>query len=322
MDASVNASPVNVAEPVGNVAALAARPVRVIGVPSSLGGRMRGPEQGPDALRAAGLLAVAADAGRVMTDEGNVCEIEPHTVEDGQSRCRHLARVGEISEALAAATLAALREGAFPLVLGGDHSLSIGSIAGAGEYCRELHLRLGVLWIDAHPDLNTPETTPSGNIHGMVLGAAFGLWQSSLSTVGGNPDFVPAQLAYAGLRSIDPGEQEAIEHLAIYAYSTARIKELGTEELLRQLRLGPLSGIDYLHVSLDLDAADPAIAPGVSTPEPDGLSEREVAALLAWASLHPGFRSMDIAELNPERDIDGRTAAFALRMARVALETQ
>jgi arginase len=224
-----------------------------------------------------------------------------------------------INERLAGAALDTLQRGAFPLVVGGDHTFSIGSIAAAGHYCHENALCLGVLWIDAHPDLNTPETTPSGNIHGMVLGAALGLWPSPLSQVGGNPDFVAAQLAYAGLRSIDPGEQAAIERLAIYAYSATQIHELGTSELLRQLGLGPLSGIDYLHVSLDLDAADPSIAPGVSTPEPDGLSEDEITAILAWASRHPGFRSMDIAELNPLRDIDGRTAALAVRLARVAL---
>lgn len=281
---------------------------------------MQGPELGPAALREAGLLQAVQHSGREAADGGDVVPWAAHVEEPGPSRCRRLDEVQAQAAQIAAAALDVLCAGGFPLVLGGDHTLAIGSIAAAGQYCRERGLRLGVLWIDAHPDLNTPDTTPSGNIHGMVLGAALALWPSPLAAVGANPDFSAAQLAYAGLRSIDPGEQAAIEQLAIYAYSARRIHDLGAAELLRQLQLGPLSGIDFLHVSLDLDAADPSIAPGVSTPEPDGLTEAEISALLQWAGQHSGFRSMDIAELNPLRDINGMTAALGVRMARLALE--
>lgn len=301
------------------LAALAQRPVSILGVPASIGGRMGGSELGPQAIREAGLARALGHFEREPRDLGDVVALQAFVPDPSDSRCRHLPEVRAINETIAGRTLAQLREGNFALALGGDHTMSIGTIAAAGEYCKDRGLRLGVLWIDAHPDLNTPDTTPSGNIHGMVLGAAFGLWPSTLAEIGGSPDFQPHQLAYAGIRSIDPGEQAAIERLGIYAYSAQRIHELGIGELLRQLALGPLSGIDYLHVSLDLDSADPSVAPGVSTPEPNGLSEPEVAALLAWARQHDGFRSMDIAELNPARDEAGRTADFAVRMAQVAL---
>ncbi len=286
--------------------------VRLIGFPMDLGAGRRGVDMGPSALRIAGVSEKLTSLGYLVKDAG---DIDVPTAEESELANPHLRYLSEISSAcqtLATEVEAALNHDEFPLVLGGDHSMAIGTIAGIANHCKKHKKRFGVIWIDAHADINTPETSPSGNIHGMPVAVSLGLGAPELTQVGGDfTTLAPHQIAMIGLRSVDPGESLLIKKLKIEAYTMTDLDKLGTHRVIAKLLNSMRAKVDHLHVSFDLDSVDPSVAGGVGTPVPGGLSYRE-AHLIMEAIADTGYMSsFEIAEVNPILDNKNASAEFA-----------
>ena len=273
-----------------------------------LGAGRRGVDMGPSALRLARLARGLSDLGHRVTDLGNVEVPVPEAVPNPNSL--------HYADAIAAACsatyerLRGLEEGTFVISLGGDHSVSMGTVPGvaAGR-------RTGVLWIDAHADLNTPDTSPSGNIHGMPLAHLLGLGDDRLTGVwGGGAVLDPSDLVFVGLRSLDAGERDLIHQRGIAAYTMKEIDQRGIARVAAEV-LERLEGVERLHVSFDADALDPDLAPGVGTPVPGGLSYREAHLLMELMSDSGRPTSLDLVEVNPILDVQNRSAAIMVEMA-------
>ncbi|NQW28905.1 MAG: arginase [Ignavibacteria bacterium] len=286
--------------------------VRVIGFPIDLGAERRGVDMGPSALRIADVDLKLRKLGYNVVDEGDIPirNIEVQELQD--VKLKYLPEVAEMSTVLCAHVKKVLDEGDFPLILGGDHSMSVGSLAGIGAHCKEQGKTLGVIWIDAHADMNTAESTPSGNIHGMPLAVAMGYGHPSLTSIGG--DFAkldPRNLAIVGLRSIDPGERVLIKELGVAAYTMFDIDRLGMYEIATRVLDDMSRSVDHLHISFDVDGVDPRVAPGVGTPIPGGLTYRETHLFMEMISQIEAYSSLEIAEVNPILDDRNQTALFA-----------
>mgnify|MGYP000940292703 CR=1 FL=1 len=288
------------------------REVHVIGVPMDLGAARRGVDMGPSALRLAQLERTLEELGYAVTDLGNVEVAVPESYASGR------AGVGDplFADVIAAACRAAagaLRgrpEGAFAIALGGDHSVSMGTVPGAAAG-REL----GVLWVDAHADVNTPETSPSGNVHGMPVAHLLGLGDERFTSLwAGRPALAPRDVVYIGLRSVDPPEREALRRLGVAAYTMSDVDRRGIAEITVEA-LDRLSHVDRLHVSFDADVLDPTVAPGVGTPVPGGLTYREAHLLMEMLAESGRVVSLDLVEVNPILDVANRTAATLVEMA-------
>jgi len=278
--------------------------VSVFSVPFDRGAARRGAAQGPEALFRAGLARKLEALGVQYTAER--LAPPPHakgTARDG--RLKNLPEVIAVSEALAARVHAAAEAGHFPLVLGGDHSLAIGTLAGLTRHYR----RLGVIWVDAHSDLNTPDTTPSGNIHGMSLAVGLGKGDARLTAISGDGSSIsPEHVVLIGARSLDQGERELIRREGITCYTMQDIDRLGMFRVMEEAIRIASSGTDGVHLSFDIDSVDPSIAPGTGTPVPGGLSYRE--AHLALETLHEAgiLSSAEFVENNPLLDSGQRTS--------------
>ncbi len=285
--------------------------VAVIGVPLDLGAGRRGVDMGPSAIRYARLHEELSALGHEVVDLGDL-EVPlletlsrpepprpPYHLEEIAAVCRRLFR-----------RLATLDEEVFPLVLGGDHSLAVGSVPGAAR-----GQRVGVIWVDAHGDFNTPETSPSGNVHGMPLAALLGLGDPRLVGVGGEgPKLRPEDVVLVGVRSLDPGERALLRAHRVPVYTMTEVDRLGVaaiaEAIVERFR-------DYprVHLSLDADVLDPELAPGVGTPVPGGLSYREAHLLMELLSQAGVVTSLDLVEVNPILDRRNRTAEIAVELA-------
>jgi arginase len=207
----------------------------------------------------------------------------------------------------------------FPLVLGGDHSIAVGSIAGAASFSRQRRKKLGVLWIDAHGDINTPTTSPSGNIHGMPLAAALGLGPKELSGIGGSLRKVdPQNVAIVGLRSLDAGEKRHIAQTGVNVYTMMDVDRQGIHRVMKKALAKVTHDTDFVHVSLDLDAVDPTVAPGVGTPVKGGLDYREAHLIMELISESRVMTSMEIVEANPILDTKNASAEFAVELVQSA----
>ncbi|WP_117237280.1 arginase [Thermus sediminis] len=276
--------------------------VAVVGVPMDLGAGRRGVDMGPSALRYARLLEGIEALGFAVEDLGNVRVPLAETL-----RGRKGPYLEEVRQAALELKerLKALPEGVFPIVLGGDHSLSMGSVSGV------VQRRLGVVWVDAHADFNTPETSPSGNVHGMPLAVLTGLGHARLTEAFRAVD--PEDVVLIGVRSVDPGEARLLEELGVRVYTMHEVDRLGmariAEEVLERLSDLPL------HVSLDADALDPTLAPGVGTPVPGGLTYREAHLLMEILALSGRVQSLDLVEVNPILDERNRTAEMMVGLA-------
>jgi arginase len=286
--------------------------VRLIGFPMDLGAGRRGVDMGPSALRIAGVADKLRALGYTVLDSGDI-EIRPAEVQEvTNSRLRYLPEITHACTLLAAEVEASLEREEFPLVLGGDHSMAIGTIAGLAAHCKKHGKRLGVIWIDAHADINVPETSPSGNIHGMPVAVSLGMGAPELTSIGGN--FVklqPHQLVYIGLRSIDSGERALIRKLKIEAHTMSDLDKHGVHRLIMKAVASLRAKVDHLHVSFDLDSVDPMVASGVGTPVPGGLTYRE-AHLIMEAIADTGYMaSMEVAEVNPILDVRNSSAEIA-----------
>jgi arginase len=284
----------------------------LLGIPIESGAGQPGALMGPSALRTAGLPSVLAELGWTVADHGDLAPPKPTPsglVGTAAQRCRNADTIAAWTRLIHAQAFSLAKSGSVPIFLGGDHSLSMGTVSGIARHCQAAGRRLVVLWLDAHADFNTPATTPSGNMHGMSL--AFACGEPSLLPLLGDLPFVPlppSDLHLFGLRSIDTGEREALAARGVNRTDMRMIDEFGVSALLRRF-LATIGGTDtHLHVSLDVDFLDPALAPGVGTTVPGGATFRE--AHLIMELLHDSFLvgSLDLVELNPFLDERGRSA--------------
>jgi arginase len=291
------------------------RPVAVIGAPLDLGQDRRGVDMGPSAIRYAGLDSRLADLGRPVTDWGNVESAVAEAAEQGESNARFLMPVMRTCERIAALVRRAAEAGEVPVVLGGDHSVALGSIGGLAS----LYGPGGVIWIDAHGDLNTPETTPSGNVHGMVLAAVLGLGGPAFeSSAWPLPAVEPQRVALVGVRSLDAGERERVKELGVKVFTMSDVDRLGVERAIRE-SLTHIAGPGFVHVSLDMDAVDPEVAPGVGTPVRGGLNYREAHLALELVAESGLLTALDVVEVNPVFDRQNETAQLAVELVASAL---
>ena len=296
------------------------RPVQLIGAPTDFGADRRGVDMGPSAIRYAGLAERLEAADVACTDGGNVAVpvVEEVKEPSGPGRVRYLEETKTVTGRLKARVADAIAEGRLPLVLGGDHSVAIGSISGSAQAAD-----VGVLWFDAHGDYNTPETTPSGNVHGMPVAALLGKGGFADHEWAHADGLQESNVAWVGLRDVDDAEGEAIRDSDAAAFTMADIDERGIAAVVEEALDAIGDSVDGLHVSLDLDWLDPHEAPGVGTPVRGGVTYREAhAALETMAERAAGdvpLRSMDLVEVNPSLDSGNETARLAVELAASAL---
>jgi arginase len=291
------------------------RKVAVIGATLDLGAGRRGVDMGPSAIRYAGLAARLGGLGYEYVDLGNVETAVAEATDAGDEHARFLPQIKETSERVAQLVWRAARDGFFPVVLGGDHSVSLGTLSGL----REEHGPGGAIWIDAHGDLNSPETSPTGNVHGMVLAAALGLAGDRFTGEGWSlPALEPGRVALVGVRALDEGERELLRELDAKVFTMSDVDRLGVERAIREA-LTHVAGPGFVHVSLDMDAIDPDVAPGVGTPVRGGLSYREAHLAMELVAESGLASSLDVVEVNPVLDRENETGKLAVELVASAL---
>lgn len=294
---------------------MTAREVAIIGAALDLGQSRRGVDMGPSALRYAGLEERLASLGFQVRDHGNVETAVPEATALRDERARFLPEIIATCERIAAKVLDEARRGAIPLVLGGDHSVALGTLGGLAA----AHGPGGVLWIDAHADLNTPETSPTGNVHGMPLAAALGLAGEGFeSRVWPLPSVDPERVVLVGTRQLDDGERRLLREAGVRVFTMSEIDRIGIERALREA-LARVAGARFVHVSLDMDALDPEIAPGVGTPVRGGLTYREAHLALELVAESGLAGSLEVVEVNPVLDRTNTTALTAVELVASAL---
>lgn len=289
------------------------QPVAVIGAGLDLGAGRRGVDMGPSAIRYAGLDERVAQLGRRVEDWGDVETAVLEATEVVDERMRYLPQIKATCERIAALVARASEEDYLPLVLGGDHSVALGSLGGMAR----AHGPGGVLWLDAHGDLNRPETSPSGNVHGMPLAATLGVAGPEFES---NEYPLPAvdRVALVGVRSLDPGERELLAELDACVFTMSDLDRQGVEPAIREA-LEHVTGAGFVHVSLDMDVLDPDVAPGVSTPVRGGLSYREAHLALELVAEAGVLSSLEVVEVNPILDRENETAQLAVELVASAL---
>ena len=297
------------------------RDVHIIGVPLDLGSGRRGVDMGPSAFRIAGLDEQLTALGRSVVDRGDLRTPIPETQDRRDERKKYIHDIATVCEQLYRTSLISLEQGALPLVLGGDHSLAAGSVAAAAQWARTTRaLPIGLLWIDAHADMNTPATSPSGNVHGMPLAALLGPEPSELAQIGGwSPKVMPGQTVLIGVRNLDDREKAAVREAGVRVFTMKDIDRHGIASIAEQAVSLAGAGTAGIHVSFDLDACDPMIAPGVGTPVRGGLNYREAHMLMEIVADSDLLTSLDMVEVNPILDIQNMTAQFGMELVLSAL---
>jgi arginase len=295
-------------------------PVHIIGVPLDLGGNRRGVDMGPSAFRIAGIGEKISALNRSVVDKGDlptaIPEIHPH----GDQRKKFIDEIARVCEQLHQVTLGSLQAGAIPLVLGGDHSLAAGSVTASAAYADIRNLPLGLLWIDAHGDMNTPATTLTGNVHGMGLAALLGPEPAELARVGGVfPAVLPQHTVLVGVRNLDERERVLVKNSGVHVFTMKDIDTLGVAAVAHKALAVVTDGTGGIHVSLDLDVCDPSIAPGVGTPVKGGLNYREAHLLMELIAESGQLAALDLVEVNPTLDLRNVTAELGCELALSAL---
>jgi arginase len=299
----------------GVSAAQDGQPVAVIGAALDLGQGRRGVDMGPSAIRYAGLDARLRELGRTCVDWGNVGTAVPEAVAVEDERARYLPEIKATCAHIADLVVRALERGFLPLVLGGDHTVALGTLGGLAR----VHGPGGVLWIDAHGDLNTPQTSPSGNVHGMALAASLGISGPEFESDAWKlPTIERRRVALVGVRALDPAERELLRQLDARVYTMSDIDRIGVEPAVRE-SLAHIAGPGFVHVSLDMDAIDPEVAPGVGTPVRGGLSYREGHLALELVAESGLMGSLEVVEVNPILDRENGTAKLAVELTASAL---
>ena len=294
--------------------------VRLIGAPTDVGASMRGASMGPEALRVAGIAAAIAGQGLVVEDAGNITgPVNPDIqLAPGMGGYRHLDEAIAWNGLVYDAMSAALSDGRLPVLMGGDHSLAIGSISAVSRHCRAAGRKLRVLWLDAHADCNTAEITPSGNIHGMPVACLFGIGPAPLVGMGGGGVALKAdELCQIGIRSVDPDEKALVRRIGHRVYDMRRIDEIGMRAVL-EAALADIDEDTHLHLSFDVDFLDPDLAPGVGTAVRGGPGYREAQLCMEMVADSGQLGSMDLVELNPARDIRNTTAELMVELVASA----
>ncbi|MFM8344882.1 MAG: arginase [Betaproteobacteria bacterium] len=286
----------------------------LIGAPTDVGASTRGASMGPEALRVAGLEPALRARGLSVRDMGNL-QGPANPWQPAHGGYRHLPQVLAWNQALHAAVAQTLEAGSLPIVLGGDHCLGMGSISAVARHCRQQGRKLRVLWLDAHADFNTPDLTPSGNLHGMPMAVLCGHGPAELVGLGGfsaqDPALRPRWVRQIGIRSVDPGEKHFVHEQGLEVFDMRFIDEMGMRHAM-ELALATLDENTHLHVSFDVDFLDPEIAPGVATTVPGGPTYREAQLCMEMIADTGRLASLDIMELNPALDVRNKTAVLAV----------
>ena len=296
------------------------KPVHIIGVPLDLGGGRRGVDMGPSAFRIAGLGDQIAALGRTVVDRGNVQAPLRELHHEADNRKKYIDEIAGVCRRLYETCLTSLDDGALPLVLGGDHSLAAGSVAASATHIRRTTgVPLGLIWIDAHGDMNTPATSTTGNVHGMPLAALLGQEPAELSSIGQTPSVSPEHTVLVGIRNIDEEEKEQIRAAGIHAFTMKDIDRSGIAVIAERAIAIASSGTGGIHVSFDLDVCDPTYAPGVGTPVKGGFDYREAHMIMELVADSQRLVALDLVEVNPTLDVRNTTAEFATELALSAL---
>jgi arginase len=296
------------------------RPVHIIGVLLDLGGNRRGVDMGPSALRIAGLGERLTALGIPVVDEGDLVAPIPETKSFGDPGKKYIREIARVCEKLYKTSLASLDKGGFPLVLGGDHSLAAGSVAATAEFLRRDGKEAGLIWVDAHGDMNTPASSGSGNVHGMPLASLLGPEPPELSRIGGfTPKVRPDHTVLIGIRNLDEREKEIVRTSGVHVFTMKDIDRSGIASVAEQALAIAGGGTGGVHVSFDLDVCDPTIAPGVGTPVKGGLDYREAHMLMEMVADSGLLRALDLVEVNPILDDRNTTAILGTELALSAL---
>ena len=287
--------------------------VRLVGVPMDLGAGRRGVDMGPSAIRLAGLSQGLRNLGFAVEDDGDVGVPAPETRDPGDRNARYLEPIYHVCNRLRLRVRRSLEQSEVPVVLGGDHSIAIGTVAGVSEYFRGRGQSIGLIWIDAHADMNTPESSPSGNIHGMPLATLLGLGHPRLVEIGGfSPKVKKENVALIGIRDIDAAERDIVVKSGIHVYTMRDVDERGMRAIMQEAIGYASDGTGGFHVSFDLDGMDPRDVPGTGTPVKGGISWREANLIMEMVSDTERMTSLEITELNPILDVKNQSGEVAV----------
>ena len=297
--------------------------VQIIGVPLDLGASRRGTDAGPSALRVAGLRAALSKMGHELTLDVDIPVPQMETQEyraDAQSSARYKKEILKVCTDLAQTTYAALEEGYFPLIIGGDHSVAMGSVSASSHFYRQQAQEIGLLWFDAHGDMNTPESSPSGNIHGMPLAHLLGKGdQDLINILAPGAKVKPENVVLIGIRDIDANEQQIIRDAGIHVFTMRDIDERGMAAVSREAISLVTNGTAGFHLSFDLDGCDPSVIPGTGTTVQGGVNYREAHLLLELCAESEKMLAMDVVELNPFLDLENISAERTVLLIKSAL---
>ena len=298
-----------------------ARLVHILGVPLDLGGGRRGVDMGPSAVRIAGLGERLTAMGCQVVDRGDLPAPIPETREARDPRKRYIREIARVCQRVYQQTAQSLAEGALPIVIGGDHSVAAGSVGASADVAAAAGGEVGVLWIDAHGDMNTPATTTSGNVHGMPLAALVGSEPSELARLGAgrSPKVRADRVVLIGIRNLDDAEKGRIKDSGIHTFTMKDIDRHGIAAVMEQALAIATTGTSALHVSFDLDVCDPSIAPGVGTPVKGGLDYREAHMVMEMIADSGRLTALDLVEINPILDAQNQTAILGTELALSAL---
>jgi len=293
--------------------------VHIIGVPLDLGGNRRGTDMGPSAFRIAGIANQIAKLGITVGDKGNISSPIAEEKGSGDPRKKYVKDIARVCRHLYQTSLASFADGAMPIVLGGDHSLGAGSVAAAATHARKGGKPIGLIWVDAHADMNNPKSSESGNVHGMPLAALLGAEPAELHLVPNRPAVLPKHTVLVGTRNLDETEKKIVRASKVHVFTMKDIDTLGITQVMKRAIAIASKGTGGFHVSYDLDVCDPTVAPGVGTAVKGGLSYREAHVVMEMVAESGKMTSLDLVEVNPTLDIRNTTAELGTELALSAL---
>lgn len=294
--------------------------IRIIGVPMDLGASRRGVDMGPSALRVAGLQARIKQLGYQVEDIGNISVKQPEEMSYGEKRAKYLAEIADACKDLGNMVEKTLEENQVPIVLGGDHSIAAGSLSGVASHFKKKDKRIGLIWLDAHGDINTPESSPSGNVHGMPLAAAMGYGAAELvELLEFKPKVEPQNISMVGIRELDSAEKKLAKKSGVHVFTMRDIDERGMREVMSDALKYAMDDTGGIAVSLDMDFVDPSDAPGVGTPVRGGATYREAHLAMEMIADTEAMASLEIVEINPVIDEHNRTALLGVELVLSAL---
>jgi arginase len=292
-----------------------AQKIRIIGVPMDLGASRRGVDMGPSALRVAGLQARIKQLGHQVEDIGNISVKQPEEMSYGEKRAKYLAEIADACKDLGAIVEKSLEESMLPVVLGGDHSIAAGTLSGVAAHFKKKEKKIGLIWLDAHGDINTPESSPSGNVHGMPLATAMGYGAAELVELQGfKPKVEPQNISLVGIRELDSQEKKLAKKSGVHVFTMRDIDERGMREVMSDALKYAMDDTDGIAVSLDMDFVDPSDAPGVGTPVRGGVTYREAHLAMEMLADTEAMVSLEIVEINPVIDEHNRTALLGVEL--------